>query len=129
GTVETIGIRATTVRTAAGSRLIVPNGMLIASRVTNWTAIQGERSIDISAAVASAAAPGRIAAVWKRVAAAHPLIVREPVPTVLFVKMGGGALNLELRAWTRQLDQSPEIRSELLIAFHEALVQEKIPIQ
>jgi small-conductance mechanosensitive channel len=37
GEVRRIGIRATVVRTPDGSEVIIPNGTLISSQVTNWT--------------------------------------------------------------------------------------------
>ena len=37
GEVSRIGIRASVIRTADGSEVIVPNGSLISSQVTNWT--------------------------------------------------------------------------------------------
>ena len=37
GEVTRIGIRASVIRTANGSEVIVPNGSLISSQVTNWT--------------------------------------------------------------------------------------------
>ena len=37
GEVRRIGIRASIIRTADGSEVIVPNGSLISSQVTNWT--------------------------------------------------------------------------------------------
>ena len=37
GEVRRIGIRACIIRTAEGSEIIVPNGTIIANKVTNWT--------------------------------------------------------------------------------------------
>jgi potassium efflux system protein len=45
GVVERIGIRASILRTAGGTEIIVPNGSLISNNVTNWTLSSEERII------------------------------------------------------------------------------------
>ena len=47
GVVERIGIRASTIRTMAGAEVIIPNGSLISSKVTNWTFSAHQRSIEM----------------------------------------------------------------------------------
>jgi small-conductance mechanosensitive channel len=51
GEVQPIGIRASVIRTAEGSEIIVPNGMLISSQVTNWTFTDRRRAVEVSVAV------------------------------------------------------------------------------
>jgi small-conductance mechanosensitive channel len=60
GVVKHIGIRASIVRTANGSELIVPNGSLISETVTNWTFSDRLRRIDLPVAVACPADARRV---------------------------------------------------------------------
>ena len=53
GEVRRIGIRASVIRTSDGSEVIVPNGLLISSQVTNWTFSDQQRAIDVSVNVVS----------------------------------------------------------------------------
>jgi small-conductance mechanosensitive channel len=129
GQVETIGIRATTVRTSSGSRVIVPNGSLLAGRVTNWTGSSRDRKIELQVAVDCGANPADVMALLESVASEHPSISKSPRPQALFVKQGAGALNFELDAWTDQPARGVQFRSELALAVNAALTRAKVPIR
>jgi len=129
GEVETIGIRATTIRTASGSRVIVPNGILLSNRVTNWTGSARERTIELQVAVGYSANPGEVIALLEREASAHPMISKNPPPQALLAKFGSGALTFELHAWTDHPDKRAKIRSELTVSINAALAKAKIPVQ
>jgi small-conductance mechanosensitive channel len=55
-----IGIRASVIRTSDGSEVIVPNGLLISSQVTNWTFSDQQRAVEVSVNVVS----GWIPSAW-----------------------------------------------------------------
>jgi potassium efflux system protein len=128
GVVERIGMRASVIRVADGSEVIVPNGNLISQRVTNWTYSNRRRSIDIAISVPSNTEPQRVLELLQRVAAENPHLIKDPPPEALFVKFGSGVLNFELNAWTDHYDQWQRIRSDLATAIHAALSQENILI-
>jgi small-conductance mechanosensitive channel len=121
GEVRRIGIRSTTVRTPEGAEVIVPNASLVAEKVTNWTLSDQMRRIDVSVGVAYGNAPDKVLELLHGVAAAHPLILKEPKPVAFFIGFGDSALNFELRTWTNRFDQWVAIRSELSVALYEAL--------
>ena len=56
GEVRRIGIRACVIRTVDGSEVIVPNGIIISRKVTNWTLSDWYRVIEVSVIVARGAA-------------------------------------------------------------------------
>ena len=57
GRVRRIGIRASVVRTAQGSEVIIPNAQLITGQVTNWTLSDQQRRLDLPVALSDGAAP------------------------------------------------------------------------
>jgi potassium efflux system protein len=128
GVVQSIGIRASVLRAADGSEMIVPNGNVIANRVTNWTFSDSQRLIEVPVPVAQAADPDNVIELLKGVAAAHPLITTNPPPQALVVNLGPGALSFELRAWTDCAEDWMQIRSELAVAIKSVLTREKISI-
>ena len=129
GTVTYIGIRASVIRTPDSSEVIVPNGNLISNQLTNWTRTTRERGIMIPVALGADAEPMRVMALLTGVAAEHPLVVTQPKPTALLTKFGADAFNYELRAWTNSADQWAQVRSDLAVALHAALVREGIAIK
>jgi len=129
GVVERIGIRASVIRTANGSEIIVPNGKLISERLTNWTLSSRQHGIELPVAVVQGSDPKRVIAALEKAAAAHPLVNKDPSPKALVVKLGPDSLGLELRAWTDQSEQWMQIRSDLAIAISAALAAEKIALK
>ncbi len=128
GVVERIGIRASLIRANNGSEVIVPNGKLISDRVTNWTYSNRRRSIEIPVSVPSNTDPQRVMELLQGIAAAHPLLVKDPPPEVLFIKFSPGALDFELHAWTDHYEEWQRTRSDLATAIHAAFAKENILI-
>jgi potassium efflux system protein len=128
GEVSRIGIRASVIRTADGSEVIVPNGSLISSQVTNWTFSDRQRAVEISVNVAGGADPQRVVELLKSTAAAHPGVTKEPLPQVYVTNFNAGAVTFQLRAWTDRHEDWAQLRSDLSVAVNEALAHEKIAI-
>jgi small-conductance mechanosensitive channel len=129
GTVTYIGIRASVIHTPDGSEVIVPNGNLISNQLTNWTGARSERGITIPLSLGADAEPARVMELLTRVAAEHPLVVTQPRPTALLTKFAADAFNYELRAWTNSAEHWAQVRSDLAVSLHAALVREGIAIK
>jgi len=128
GEVRRIGIRASVIRTADGSEVIVPNGSLISSNVTNWTFSDVLRAIEVSVNVVGGANPQRVFELLKSTAAGHPGVAKEPSPQVYVVNFTAGAITFQLRVWTDQYHEWAQLRSDLSVAVNDALAREKIAI-
>ena len=128
GEVTRIGIRASVIRTADGSEIIVPNGALISSQVTNWTLSDRTRAVEVTVNVAGGVDPERVIELLKSTATAHPGVAKEPSPQVYVTSFSAGAVTFQLRAWTDRLEDWAQLRSDLSVAVKEALAHEEIPI-
>ena len=128
GEVRRIGIRASVIRTSDGSEVIVPNGSLISSQVTNWTFSDQQRAVEVSVNVVSGADTHRVVELLKSIAAGHPDVAKQPVPEVYMVNFTAGAVTFQLRVWTDRSRQWVQVRSDLALAVNEALAREKIAI-
>ena len=128
GEVRRIGIRASVIRTADGSEVIVPNGSLISSNVTNWTFSDVLRAIEVSVNVVGGADPQRVFELLKSTAADHPGVAKEPSPQVYVVNFTAGAITFQLRVWTDQYHEWAQLRSDLSVAVNDALAREKIVV-
>jgi potassium-dependent mechanosensitive channel len=113
GTVGHIGIRASVVRTS--------QGQFIAEKVTNWT--HGDRSmrIELPVGVNYATPPKKAIEVLEATARAHPEVLREPAPQVIFVGFADSSINFELRAWTDEFANAIRIRTDLASAVYDAI--------
>jgi potassium efflux system protein len=128
GEVRRIGIRASVIRTADGAEVIVPNGSLISSQVTNWTFSDRQRAVEVSVSVVGSADPQRVIESLKSTAAAQPGVAKDPSPQVYLVNFTGAAVTFQLRAWTDRYRDWAQLRSDLSVAVSETLAREKITI-
>jgi potassium efflux system protein len=121
GTVQHIGIRASVVRTFQGADIIVPNSEFISEKVTNWT--HGDRSmrIELPVGVNYGTSPKETIKLLEATARAHPEVLREPAPQVIFVGFGDSSINFELRAWTDEFANAVRIRTDLASAVYDAV--------
>src|SRR6202453_4676384 len=128
GEVRRIGIRASVIRTSDGSEVIVPNGSLISSQVTNWTFSDQQRAVEVSVNVIGGVDTQRVVELLKSVATAHPDVAKQPLPQVYIVTFTAGAVTFQLRVWTERSREWAQVRSDLAVAVNEALAREKIAI-
>jgi len=129
GRVVKVGIRATWVRTNANRVIIVPNSEFISNRVTNWTAGDQLVRFAIPMGVSYGSDPKRVRQILLEVARAHPDVLGNPDPDVIFIGFGDSSLDFELRIWTIKQVQTPKtITSDLYFATFEAFRQHGIEI-
>jgi small-conductance mechanosensitive channel len=120
GEVMRIGIRSSTVRTADGADVIVPNASLISDRVVNWTFFDRTRRISLDIGVAYGSDPNKVSALLVATAKAHSEVLSLPEPLAFFTGFAESALNFQLQVWCRY-ELGMRIKSELGIAVHDAL--------
>jgi potassium-dependent mechanosensitive channel len=80
------------IRTRDGSEVIVPNGTIIANKVTNWTLSDWYRVIEVPVTVARGADPQRVIDVLKRAAANQAGVTKEPVAQAYVVNFAASAV-------------------------------------
>jgi small-conductance mechanosensitive channel len=121
GVVERIGIRATVVRTASRSEMIVPNGKLISDRVINWTLSGRQRVIELPISVVLQSDPAQVIAVLEEMAKQHPSVLQSPPVQAILTRTGPDWLGFELRAAIADAETWTTVRSELAVAAIAAL--------
>jgi small-conductance mechanosensitive channel len=122
GTVEQVRVFQTRLRTPDNRVVILPNSLITAAAITNFTATM-KRRIDIAASLAHgddlAAARSRLL----DIARAESRILQEPAPAVLATGLtADNRINIELRAWVRTGDVQ-QLRSDLTEAVRNGLVE------
>jgi small-conductance mechanosensitive channel len=116
GVVERIGIRSTTVRAWDGSQVIVPNADLIAEKVLDMTE---SRQINVSVGVSCDADPRLAERLLQEIAAAHPDVVQEPEPFVLFENLGTSTFDFTLYCQVADRSLGIRVKSDLRYAIVE----------
>ncbi|MGH8663872.1 MAG: mechanosensitive ion channel family protein [Burkholderiales bacterium] len=121
GVVHRIGIRATIVRTASRSALIVPNGKLISDRVVNWTLSGRQRVIELPVSVVLQSDPAQVISVLEDMAKQHPSVLQNPPVQAILTRTGPDWMGFELRAAIAEVEAWTTVRSELAVSAIAAL--------
>jgi len=130
GTVNSIGLRSSVVRSYEGAEVIVPNGNLISNEMINWTRSDYIRRMDIRIGVAYGTEPQLVKDILKKIAQDHDKVRRIPMPEVFFIDFGDSSLDFRLLAWVHvdyKLTTESEIRFELNKRLKEAGVEIPFP--
>ena len=128
GSLREVGLRASVLRKVDGSDVIVPNSMLVAEQVVNWTMSDTKRRIDIPVGVAYGTDPKIVQDILYKIATSKPDILVEPAPRVLFSNLGASSIDFELRVWVDDPDKLISLRSELVTDTYNALNEAGIEI-
>ncbi|MEO6873106.1 MAG: mechanosensitive ion channel domain-containing protein [Chthoniobacterales bacterium] len=128
GRIQRIGIRASIIRLADSSELIVPNGLLISEKVGNWTLSNRQRRMELEVGVAYGTEPQRVLDLLTQTAAAHPLVSTRPAPESYMEGFGADALLFKLFFWADDFDQWLRIKSDVTVTVNGALAEAGIPI-
>ena len=130
GRISTIGIRVSTISTSKGMEMLIPNSMLVEEKLINWTYSNHEVRWEIPIGVAYGSDVNQVTEILIAQARAHPAILDQPAPLVLFEEFADSALVFTLRFWLRMLPGVDERRvaSDLRYAILAALTAAAIDI-
>ncbi|WP_430812912.1 MULTISPECIES: mechanosensitive ion channel family protein [unclassified Carboxylicivirga] len=128
GTVKTMGIRSSNVRTFDGAEVVVPNANLISNEVINWTLSDRKRRIEIISGVAYGSDVHKVQQLLLDILDKHVEILKRPEPSVLFNNLGESSLDFRLLFWTENFDNWIIIKSEVIFMIHDTFYREGISI-
>jgi potassium efflux system protein len=128
GVVSKIRFRSTIVVNWDRQEFIIPNKDLITGWVINWTVTDQTNRIVVKVAVAYGSDVARVRHVLLQIAEQHPLICREPTPSVTLEEFGDSALIFVLRCFLPSLEHRLQVIHELHAAIYDRFRQEGIEI-
>jgi len=119
GTVDEVGIFTTILNTPDNRRIIVPNGQITGSTITNFSAYDTRR-IDLTIGVDYSDDLKLARATIEKVLQAHPAVLDDPEYTILVMDLADSSVNFAVRPWVKS-DDYWVARSELLEQIKSAL--------
>jgi small-conductance mechanosensitive channel len=121
GTVESIGVRSTTIRTPQGADVIVPNADLISKVVSNWTLSDRRRRLEIDVGVARETEPEAVMQLLEAAAKEIDGVAPAPAPRAWLTGFREKARDYRLHAWVYEFDRALAVQSELRVAIARRL--------
>lgn len=128
GVIQRIGLRSTVVQTGDRAEVIVPNSLLIAEKVTNWTLSSRVARLSVPVRVAYGSDLREVAQTLLAIAGEHPKVMAEPRPVAQLVALAEHAEVFELRAFLADVELRADVQSELLLAIAERFAARGIVI-
>jgi small conductance mechanosensitive channel len=103
GSVQEIGVFATTLNTPDNVRIIVPNSAVFGSTIKNYAANPTRRN-DMVMGVSYDDDIGKAIAVVDRCLKEDPRVLAEPAPVIAVSELGDSSVNLVVRPWCTKED-------------------------
>ena len=128
GTVETISVRSTIVRTQDGVFVIVPNIKFVENNVINWSYQDTRCRIRIAVGVEYGCDTLLVSEALLEAARREPRVLSDPPARVWFQSFGDSALNFELLVWINQPAENEPIKSALNFGIYQAFRSRGIEI-
>ena len=126
GTVHSIEMLSTYIRTFDNRVIRIPNEMLAKSKLINLTHYPIRR-IDLDIRVACKEEPGRVMTVLREVIIANPSCFNEPEPLIALKRVGGASLDFFVAVWVDRKEFLPT-RTSLLRDIKERFDREGIAL-
>lgn len=111
GTVETISIRSTIIKTIDGLFVIIPNIKFVETNIINWSYRDPRCRLRIPVGVAYGSDPVIVTEALLIAARMESNVLSHPSPKVWFRGFGDNSLNFELLVWIDQPQESDAIKS------------------
>ena len=128
GQVRDIGLRATIVTTFEGADVVVPNGMLLADKMVNWTLNGTRRRFDLNISTRYEEDPQRTMDLLDEIARSCAGVAATPAPACIMTGLAPGELQFNIRAWTKDFGDWITVRTELALKIRNGLAEAGIEV-
>lgn len=128
GDVQSIGMRATIIKTGEETILIVPNSLLVKERLVNQSRPTRHLVTRVEVAVAFGSDLGKVKDILRRAALRSPRVDPDRDPVVLITRLHEFAVNFVVMFWARDYAEQGLARTEVFEAVHDGLTAAGIEI-
>jgi small conductance mechanosensitive channel len=129
GTVESIGLFYTCLRTWDNRRLVLPNKVLSDQPIRNYSLVDSRMPAIVVLRLDYAADVDSVKALLLAEARAHPLLVGDPAPSVQIIDADDTGVTARLSAWTAEQANAWTLAVEVREAVVKKLAASAVPVK
>lgn len=123
-----ISVRATEIETFQRQTVILPNSVLINGAVGNWTHRNKLGRIEVPVGVEYRSDAKKVYDVLLEIVRAHPMVLRNPEPMVLFTGFTDTAMTFEARGFLADINNGAVVRNDIRFSILDAFKDNAIAL-
>lgn len=126
GKVKEIGLRASTLNTADGAEVIIPNGNILSQNIVNWTFTNDEKRILMTFTLTGKELDANVInEVINNTIKNIPNVIGKKKPVILYTKVMPESCSLTIRFWSK-ISHADLVKSEAILQLSTAFAAKKI---
>jgi len=128
GRIVDIRVRSTLIQTRDDITIIVPNSRFVSEEVINDSYTGQKIRQHVRVGVAYGSDVPKVKSILLKVASAHPKVMADPKPIVVFEDFGDSSLDFDLRFWCADLWEMDNVNSDIRCEIDRLFREEKVEI-
>ena len=115
GVVKSVGFRSSVITTYEGADVIIPNGDLLNSHVTNWSMGGGHKRSSLLIGLSYDADLQKAQSLLSDVLTKEDRLRHIPEPIIQFEQFNESSIDVRIYFWTKRLSDSGQVKSDLIV--------------
>jgi small-conductance mechanosensitive channel len=129
GKVKEIGLRASTLSTADGAEVIIPNGNILSQNIVNWTFSNDQKRVMVWFSLAGKELDSNVInEVINETIANMPNVISQKKPVILYTRVTSETCAITVRFWC-SINNADSVKSESMIRLSAAFESRKIKFE
>ncbi|MDP4183549.1 MAG: mechanosensitive ion channel [Bacteroidota bacterium] len=126
GKVKEIGLRASTINTADGAEVIIPNGNILSQNIVNWTFSNDQKRVTITFNLSGKELDANVInEVINSTIKEIPNVISKRKPVILYTKVMPESLSLTVHFWST-IGNTDQVKSEIMLQLSATFASQNI---
>lgn len=128
GTIKSIGFRSSVIATTDGADMVMPNGDLLNSHLTNWSLGGNRKRSFILIGIAYDADLQKVKQLLSDILGSDDRITKSPAPVIQYDQFSSSSIDVKVYFWTKHMSDALSTRSDLIVLINGSFRQNGIQI-